>query len=102
PATWPMKPLTAPSMAKAPTVPIMKNSAATRMERRSVSHPTVPEYPTMAPSTGRLQHDVTDPIIPSKKAAGNTAKESVDDFRIAADHSSIIELRHFGQQDALV
>jgi hypothetical protein len=54
----------------------------------------------MAPRTGRLQQDVTDPIIPSKKAAGNTARERVDDFNIAADHSIIIELHHFGQQAA--
>jgi len=35
------------------------------------------------------------------KAAGKTAAEKVDAFKIAADHSSIIELHHFGQQDAL-
>ncbi len=44
---------------------------------------------------------MTDPIKPSKKAAGKAATEKLDDFKIAVDHSIIIELRYFGQQDAL-
>jgi hypothetical protein len=49
-----------------------------------------------------LQQEVTDPTTPSTKAAGNTATENVDDFKIAADHSSISQLHHFGQQEELL
>jgi hypothetical protein len=49
-----------------------------------------------------LQHEVTDPINPSKNAAGKTANERLDDFKISADHSSIVELHHLGQQAAVL
>src|SRR5271157_1385135 len=80
----------------------MKNNAATGKARRSPECPIVPEYAAIAPRTGRLQQDVTEPIKPSKNAAGKTARQCWDDLKISVDHSVIIELPYFGQQAALL
>jgi hypothetical protein len=51
-----------------------------------------PVYPATAPKIGRLQQEVTDPNIPSRKAAGKTFQDKTDVFSKSTHESNIIKI----------